>query len=259
MAKRFTDTDKWKREFFYDLKPHAKLTWLYLLDQCDHAGIWPRNFKLMSEQLGLKVDHNQLIEWFGPKVILFDGDKYFIPSFFEFQYGASKEGFKAKASALKTLQALGLATESGEILTLTNSSEQSAYTSGQLVNCPSIGTSNIKSNSKSIIGGVGDFDFEALYTKYPKKVGKAEAFKRLKAQIKSQSDYEAMSVAIDRYVADCAKTNRILKDFSTFVSPNDAQSWREWLNEETSSVVDLAAKQKADWEAETAKKMAAYR
>lgn len=157
MAKRFTDTDKWKREWFYDLKPHAKLAWLYILDQCDHCGIWPRNFKLATEQLGFKLDHETLVDWFGAKVVPFDGDKYFIPSFFDFQYGQSKEGFKARQSAIATLSRLGLMDESGKCSEVSrsvpNTTEHLGKCPEQSMDCPSTSTS--KSIGKSIKGGVG--------------------------------------------------------------------------------------------------------
>jgi len=44
MAKRFTDTDKWKKTFIRTMKAPYKLLWLYILDECDHAGIWQVDF-----------------------------------------------------------------------------------------------------------------------------------------------------------------------------------------------------------------------
>ena len=39
MAKRFTDTDKWKKGFIRNLPTKYKLLWLYILDDCNHAGV----------------------------------------------------------------------------------------------------------------------------------------------------------------------------------------------------------------------------
>ena len=39
MAKRFTDTDKWKKGFMKSLSTKYKLLWLYIVDDCNHAGI----------------------------------------------------------------------------------------------------------------------------------------------------------------------------------------------------------------------------
>jgi hypothetical protein len=163
MAKRFTDTDKWKRPWFRGLPPKAKVMWLYLLDQCDHAGIWLADFDLMSFQLDTKVTEADLREWFGNKVYRVDQDKFFIPSFFEFQYGDAKEGFKAKQSALRSLEKLGLLNESGNPMEqLPNSSEELGDTSGLSMDCPSISKSISKSTSKSKKGGVGENKLPAL-------------------------------------------------------------------------------------------------
>ncbi|MBK7892859.1 MAG: hypothetical protein IPJ84_19005 [Bdellovibrionales bacterium] len=108
MPKRFTDTDKWKRPSFRELPFKAKLAFLYLCDQCDHAGIWPGDFPQMSFHLGFPVTESNLTEWFGEKVIKFDTDKFFLVTFFEFQYGESKDGFRAKQAAVNKLQRLGL-------------------------------------------------------------------------------------------------------------------------------------------------------
>ena len=52
MAKRFTDTDKWKKKWFRELKPISKCFWSYLLDNCNHAGIWEVDISL-AEGVGL--------------------------------------------------------------------------------------------------------------------------------------------------------------------------------------------------------------
>ena len=107
MAKRFTDTDKWKREWFCDLDHKAKLVWIYLLDQCDHRGVWYSNFKLLSMQVGFKVTPEDFWRWFNGKIKFFDGDKYFIESFIKFQYGTlnpQNNAHKAIIELLKTIE-----------------------------------------------------------------------------------------------------------------------------------------------------------
>ena len=48
MAKRMTDSDKWKKGFIRGLAPKYKLFWLYILDDCTHAGIWETDFEVAS-------------------------------------------------------------------------------------------------------------------------------------------------------------------------------------------------------------------
>lgn len=104
LAKRFTDTEKWKRTWFEGLPTLAKLVWFYVLDNCDHAGVWPMNFKLLSYQLGEPVTRSEFENWFGDKAKLFEGDKYFIPSFVEFQYGKLNPANNAHLSVIKILE-----------------------------------------------------------------------------------------------------------------------------------------------------------
>ena len=87
MAKRFTDTEKWKKPFIRGLQGAYKLLWLYICDDCDHAGIWQVDIDVAQIRIGEKIDLNEAIKSFDEKIIIFDkGNKWFIPSFIEFQY-----------------------------------------------------------------------------------------------------------------------------------------------------------------------------
>ena len=55
MAKRFGDTDIWKKQrWFRKLSPEYKLAFCYIKDQCDHAGIWNVDCTDLVEDLGIK-------------------------------------------------------------------------------------------------------------------------------------------------------------------------------------------------------------
>lgn len=88
------------------------------------------------------------------------------------------------------------------------------------------------------------FDFEGLYSRYPRKEGKAKGIAACKAQIRSQEDFAALSLAISRYsehVKKHATDPRYIKHFSTFMG-----SWRDWLEPEagTAPMVQTAG---IDW------------
>ena len=88
MAKRMTDTDKWKKRFLRELKPQHKLLWFYILDDCNHAGIWDVDIEVASIRVGEELIYDMLPQAFLDKIVIFDnGDKWFIPEFIEFQYG----------------------------------------------------------------------------------------------------------------------------------------------------------------------------
>ena len=87
MPKRFTDTEKWKKPFIRGLQGAYKLLWLYICDDCDHAGIWQVDIEVAAIRIGEKIDSKEAIKSFDEKIIIFDkGNKWFIPSFLEFQY-----------------------------------------------------------------------------------------------------------------------------------------------------------------------------
>jgi hypothetical protein len=55
MAKRFTDTEIWKKQrWFRKLSPVNKLAFFYIKDQCNHAGIWKIDCSDLIDDIGLK-------------------------------------------------------------------------------------------------------------------------------------------------------------------------------------------------------------
>jgi len=62
MAKRFTDTNKWRDKWFRSLSPTEKVLFLYLTDNCDNAGFIEIDYDLWSYQIG--VDETDIEEAF---------------------------------------------------------------------------------------------------------------------------------------------------------------------------------------------------
>ncbi len=108
MAKRFTDTEKWKKKWIRELNPDMKLFWFYLLDNCDHAGIWEVDIDLASFQIGVKLDEARILKVFSRKIVPFKDGKWFIPKFIEYQYGELNENVNAHKSVIKILKKYGL-------------------------------------------------------------------------------------------------------------------------------------------------------
>ena len=108
MAKRMTDTDKWKKRFIRELKPKHKLLWLYILDDCNHAGIWEIDLDVASIRVGEAVGYKDL-DVFGNKIIMFDNnEKCFIPDFLEFQYGELNPNSNVHKSVISLLSRYNL-------------------------------------------------------------------------------------------------------------------------------------------------------
>ena len=108
MAKRMTDTDKWKKRFIRELKPKHKLLRLYILDDCNHAGIWEIDLDVASIRVGEAVGYKDL-DVFGSKIIMFDNnEKCFIPDFIEFQYGELNPNSNVHKSVISLLSRYNL-------------------------------------------------------------------------------------------------------------------------------------------------------
>jgi len=108
VAKRFTDTGKWKKKWIRELNPDMKLFWFYLLDNCDHAGIWEVDIDLASFQVGVKLDEARILKVFNRKIVPFKDGKWFVPKFIEYQYGELNENVNAHKSVIKILKKYGL-------------------------------------------------------------------------------------------------------------------------------------------------------
>lgn len=83
MAKRFSDTDKWKDEWFSGLTPIEKLTFLFIVDNCDNAGFFELNTRLNSYLIGISIDeYNTALNGLSKGMVKSnDGKKCFIKNF----------------------------------------------------------------------------------------------------------------------------------------------------------------------------------
>jgi hypothetical protein len=104
MAKRLTDTQKWNKPFIRTMKAPYKLLWLYILDECDHAGIWQVDVDVAQIKIGERLSIEAALDSFAGKVHPFDnGTKWFIPDFIEFQYVELNPENKAHKSVINIL------------------------------------------------------------------------------------------------------------------------------------------------------------
>jgi hypothetical protein len=109
MAKRLTDTNKWDKTWYFDLKPIYKLFWIFICDKCTHSGIWDVNFKLASFMLGEQINEQEARRLFqGRYEELKNGDKWFIKDFIKFQYGHLNDRNNVHSSVLRELDKEGI-------------------------------------------------------------------------------------------------------------------------------------------------------
>lgn len=109
MAKRFTDTDKWKKPFIRSMKAPYKLLWLYILDECDHAGLWQVDFEVAQIKIGERLNRETALKFFEGRILeVSDGGKWFVFDFIEFQYGDLNPLNRAHNSVLNLLKKYGI-------------------------------------------------------------------------------------------------------------------------------------------------------
>jgi len=114
MAKRFTDTNKYKKPFIRGLQGAYKLFWDYLYHDCDHAGIWIVDMEIAQLYVGkdMPINKTDALRFFNEgekRIIEIDhGSKWFIPSFIEFQYGELSENNRAHNSVISILKKYNL-------------------------------------------------------------------------------------------------------------------------------------------------------
>ena len=89
MAKRFTDTEIWDKQWFMELTPKIKLLVKYVRDKCDLAGIWSPNFVLASVYIGEQVSEDDLLNIDSGRQFEKIEDKIYCTGFIDFQYGVS--------------------------------------------------------------------------------------------------------------------------------------------------------------------------
>lgn len=133
---------------------------------------------------------------------------------------AAKISEKELLSSLNKLRAIGCVdwkcwTESGQMLT----------DSGHYI------TEQNNTEQNKTIQTV--FDFEKIYSIYPRKEGKRKGLECAKREIKTPEDFQSLEISICRYKAHL-EANRFeakyIKHFSTFMS-----SWRDWLDPDAGS------------------------
>ena len=107
MSKRFTDTKKWDDPWFAELPSKYKLFWLYLLDECDHAGVWKVNFRKAQFMIGESLEQAEVFRYLSDRIKKIDETYWLVLKFIDFQYGVLKND-NVSISVCKILDKHGL-------------------------------------------------------------------------------------------------------------------------------------------------------
>lgn len=105
MPKRFTATEKWIDPWFSELALKDKMFWIFLLDNCDHAGVWQVNWRLV--RFHISPDFQLNLAPFSGRIHALSEAKWFIPKFVEYQYGALNPDNRVHQSVISLLMKEG--------------------------------------------------------------------------------------------------------------------------------------------------------
>lgn len=109
MSKRFTDTEKYKKEFIRSLPFQYKLLWDYLYHDCNFAGIWYVDFEVAQIRIGqdAPINKKDALTWFNngeDRIIeINNGKKWFLKPFIPFQYGCLLQTNKLHIGVIREL------------------------------------------------------------------------------------------------------------------------------------------------------------
>jgi hypothetical protein len=242
MAKRFTDTDKWKKGSFSDLSLKMKLVWIYLCDNCDHAGIWDPNFKLMSFQIGETITEEEFFNAFGDKIQVLSTAKYFIESFVEFQYGDLNSENRAHLSVISRLKKEGA--KKGLTRSLQGRKDKDKDKDKEMdKEKDKEGECEGKPNLAEAL--------EKVYQTFPRKEGKSAGMKTLLKQLEKRPDLlPDLEKSVFHYAALVQKRateTEFIKLWSTFAAES---VWRDFVDRPRElDAVTASGESKESWTA----------
>jgi hypothetical protein len=106
MAKRFTDTELWDKEWFMKLPPRLKCLVKMVRDKCDLAGIWSPNWTIANTYVGEPVTEKELLSIDGgEQFVKIGGGKIVCVDFVRFQYGQLSEKSPVHRKVISLLSA----------------------------------------------------------------------------------------------------------------------------------------------------------
>lgn len=169
MARRMTESGKFRDAWYRNLTPKAKCIWEFMISECNAAGILDIDLKSMSFHIGVGITMND-VKAFDSRLVWIREDKVFIPKFITFQYpgGLNPENrahknilpmlkqhmkFDEEQGAWKPLGSPLQGAKEKETVIVTETEQVTVTTTTALVN-------------------VNDIDFLDFWNKYPKKTDK---------------------------------------------------------------------------------------
>lgn len=110
MAKRYTNKEQWKQQWYRELGSQGRDIYHYILDNADYVGVWDIDLPLMEFQLGFRVTLDDISKVFKHRIIRFD-DKIFFEEYLKTQYSHLSKTDPMYHNITKKLKYHGLSSE----------------------------------------------------------------------------------------------------------------------------------------------------
>lgn len=234
MARRFTETAKWRDVWFRKLKPLHKLVFLYLCDDCDCAGFWEIDIERATFEIGIDDrDVIEAIDSLGEKMVR-NGKYLWVENFLKHQRNVplnsenkSHVGIIARLERFRGLsEKIDILLNSGNPYEMPDEAPTEPLSRGY-------GNGKGKGNGK---GGKSTREGDALATEfegwwsgddseppYPRRVSKKYAKQKYISARKNGATIEELAVGKRNFALECEAVKRE-EQFISYAST--------WLNQE---------------------------
>lgn len=193
--KRFCDTETLRDPWVLSLGLEAKLVYWFIKDNCDAAGVWEPNFKMVNftferdiEWETVKFQMTAPFNGDSPRVEILPNGKWYLTRFVAFQYGKLSDDCFPHRKILDLIEKHGLSTHSsirGYIPTTLPSTVPPVKLNGFLhTRVDTTQQEKDKEKDKEGMGGVGGEDMivlpptaDQIYEAYPKPGARIYAIK----------------------------------------------------------------------------------
>jgi hypothetical protein len=219
MANRFTDSRKWDDPWFRKLPCKYKSFFIFLIDKCNHAGIWKIDFESAEFHIGEKLSTEEVIGFMNGRIVQLK-DKWFIPKFIEFQYQVSIQDLNPSNRVHKSV--IDILTKEGAYKGLIRG-VQGCKDYDYDKDKDNVNINNETDKDKT------DHDkgtrWETFWALYPRKVGMSLAMAAFARQVKTDKDFKDIMTALKTYLVSDEVKSKKIKNCDRWM-----EDWRGWLD-----------------------------
>lgn len=237
--KRFTETDKWRDSWFRKLKPMSKLAFLFIVDNCDSAGVWDPDYDLANFHVGEPVNWPEVLADLGERVETLKNGKWHLVRFVDFQYGQLVQECRPHAKILSLLQFHGI--------------EYKGY--GKGIHTHKIRQDRKKTGKEEDRTPPSDqpanpFSADAIYAEYPRKEAKGAALKAISKAMERCEPLKLFTLTKEYAEAVAkwpAEDRKFIPHPATWYNrdsyEDDPKNWKRNANTSTSSTRSFSDRQ----------------